>query len=353
MSRAPVVVAGFDARASAATDELAGLLEVLARRGVDAETVLVGDGELLPALRRSTPVTVLDEMRRRGPGRIALLAGQGALASSIKGARVRHWAHQRSGAALVVHDPTALVLVERGLRPSRVVVTPAATDGPGAAGLVTALGRFDVLWTARDAAQAERLRDLGTGPVPVVGDLALTRSARPLLRAPADRPVVALVPPAPAWSAIAHTVELVWQLGRQRPATRFTWLARSEEDRWLAHHDLARTGVASRVRVVDLEAWHRHPATVVVRSGYGAERSGALESAACGGVPVVGFDVDLPGAVAAPPPFAVEQLVAEVVALLDDPARGRELGRRLEAGTRARIDPGTRLAPVLAVLGSG
>ncbi|MGI8936844.1 MAG: hypothetical protein ACR2JF_01270 [Iamia sp.] len=349
-----VVVASMDALSGEVFDDLLHLVRFLTTRPLTVEVVLIGDGDRLRDLRREASVTVVDALRRRGPGRIAVAVGRNDLATRIKSHRLRRWVSTRADATWVVHHPRAASILRFAPHPPPVLVASAhgarAFDEARAVDLES-LADAD-LWLATTPAHRDQVANRTGRPALAVGDLTTAADVATLPRPGATPGPVTLLPPAGTWSAITHTVEVARLLAARCPQVTLSWIARSPEDRWLARHDIARLGLDDRVTLPPPEEWSRVRPSLVVRTGYAPGESEVAFAAAFAGVPVIGFDLsDLPDHGVEPlPPFAVEGLVDQAAALLDDPETAAAQGDRLRLATRDRLDLAHRLAPLLALL---
>ncbi len=127
----------------------------------------------------------------------------------------------------------------------------------------------------------------------------------------------------------------------------------TEDDRWLARHDVAHAGVAASCRVVDAaEPGLLDDVAAVVRTGYEQCHPELVLAAALAGVPVFGMELgDLPGATARTA-FDVEGLVDDVVASCEDPVVRQRAGEAARAGV-AHVDLDRHIGKVVDLIAPG
>lgn len=324
-----VVVATAHTEPGAPTDRLLLLVDWLRRRGVDVEIVSLGDGSALRRFRAAAPTTVVDELRRKGPARLPYLLGADRATAGIKSLRLRRWLARRRDATFFVHDPLAASLLRYMTEPpARVVAGLPAEEGTlssvraedleslhGAVGWVVTTPGQVVEVSARLGAHAE-----------VLGSM-IDRAALPPVRRGSRPGTVVVLVSGDLWHQPDHAIELTWQLLAGRPDTRVRWLVQGREATWLCRHDLAHVGLDEHVTLWSSD----HPdalddAAVLVRSGHRPERDDLMVAAALAGVPLVDWAGD---ELLGPPgvgPLDVEQAVARVIALLDDPDAAADVG---------------------------
>lgn len=325
-----VLIATAHTEPGTPADRLLALVSWLRRQGVDVEIVSLGDGAALQRFRRTAPVTVVDEMRRKGPARVPYLLGADRVAVGIKSVRLRRWLRRRSDRAVFVHDPLAASLLRY-------------LDGPPArivAGLSEATQQLEDLrpedrasldgaagWVVATAEQAAAVTTATGRPAEVLGTMIDRTTLRPV-RADLHGGAVVVLTSAAMWDRPDHAVELTWQLLERRPSTPVRWLVQGNEAAWLARHDLDHAGLTACVELWDADdADALDGVAVLVRSAYEPERDDVVLTVALGGVPVLSWaGDDLVG----PPelrPGDVEGAVVRVTELLDDPTSASEVGQ--------------------------
>lgn len=360
-NRNRVIIAAGDACKTETTNQIEHLIPLLEAPGRTVEVALVGDGERLRPLRKLTRVVVADRFRTSGLGGVARAVGLHGLAGRYKTWRVRRWSERAMDATWIIVDPRACSFPRHANRPPRAVIGALLAPGLRHRDLeATDRAVLDRarLWFAADETQVEELAAVVDVPVHFVGDLYQPDHLHPdLHRIPDADPTASPVVVSDAghlWEEVSHAVEVIAGLQARRPDVPIVWLVGSLEDEWLARHDLSRLDLAPGASV---EVVRRSSAPLpvrprfLVRTSYGATDPDLAVDLAFNRVPVIGFDLgDLPADATEPaPPFAVEHLVEQAVALLDDDRR-QEAGDRLYAAIRGWHDPVERLEPVLALL---
>lgn len=356
-----VIIASGDACKTETTNQIEHLIPLLEAPGRTVEVALVGDGERLRPLRRQARVFVADRFRTSGLGGLARAVGLTGLAGRYKSWRVHRWSERAMAATWIIVDPRACSFVRHASTPPQMVIGALLTPGshhkdleaPDREVLAAA-----ALWIAADEAQVEELTASVDVPVQFVGDLYLPDHLHPDRHPlppddPAGAPIV-ISDAAHLWEQVSHTVEVIAGVQAERPDVPIHWLVAPGEDEWLARHDLARLGLAPDAPVRIVRRTGPFPPVrplLLVRASYAATDPDLAVALAFNGIPTVGFDLgDLPvDAGTAAAPFAVEELVRQVIDLLDDDRR-REAGDQLHRAIRGWHDPLERLAPVLDLL---
>lgn len=327
-----VLIATAHTEPGTPADRLLALVAWLQRRGIDVEIVALGDGAALRRYRRTAKVTVVDEMRRKGPARLPYLLGADQLAVGIKSVRLRRWLRRRSDRAIFVHDPLAASLLRYLDEPPARVV----------AGLAESTQRLEdlrpedraslegaVCWVVATEEQAAAVAAATGRPAEVLGTMIDRDTLRPV-RSDLHGGALVVLTSAAMWDQPDHAVELTWQLLRDRPATPVRWLVQGQEAAWLARHDLEHAGLGGRVQLLDAdEPDALDGIALLVRSGYEPERDDIVLTVALGGVPVLGWaedDLIGPSELA---PGDVEGAVDRVCRLLDDPPSASDVGQRV------------------------
>lgn len=303
----------------------------LTRQGLQVEIVALGEGTRpdLARFRAVAPTTVVDRFRRHGMAAVPHLVGARRAASGAKRSQLRRWLGRRQGATLLVHHPLAASLVRYApQRPARVVAAFPESSwsleqlrDEDRATLADADG-----WLTCDEAQTEAVRAIFDGPVVQLGGATGTTlvdraDLPPARRADTTGAAVVLLPTIGSWDSVDHAAEVAWQVHRSAPDAPLRWVAETDDDQWLARHDVAHAGLDGVVRVVDAATpGLLQDVAAVVRTGYEQCHPELVLAAALAGVPVCGMELgDLPEA-SPRPSFDVEGLVAEVVAMCNDVA---------------------------------
>ncbi|MGB3409659.1 MAG: hypothetical protein WBA45_00570 [Microthrixaceae bacterium] len=316
----------------------------LKRRGLKVEIVALGEGTRpdLERFRSVAPTTVVDRFRRRGIATLPYLLGVTRLSQGAKVWKLRRFLSRRSGATLLVHDPLAASLVRYAPRPfSRVIA--AFPDSTSSLDSLRAEDRETLAesdgWLTSSAAQSAQIGEFygvpvveldsaatGTNFVDPDDLLEVTRSIDP-------SGAVVLVPSIGLWDSIDHAIEVASQLHHQLPDRPLRWVADTENDTWLAHHDLKHAGLDCVVQVRPSDdPTLLHDVAVVVRTGYQPAHQDIVLAAAIGAVPVRGMCTrDLPPTAPQTTAFAVEELTGELVALLGDSQALDRSGRALKS----------------------
>lgn len=303
----------------------------LKRRGLRVEIVALGEGTRpdLERFRSVAPTTVVDRFRRRGIATLPHLLGLTRLSHGIKVRKLRRFLARRSGATLLVHDPLAASLVRYTPSPfSRVIA--AFPDSTSSLDSLRAEDRETLSksdgWLTSSAAQSARIGQLYGVPVVELDNAATGASLvdpddlLEVRRSTEPSGAVVLLPSVGLWDSIDHAIEVTSQLHRRLPGRPLRWVADSENDTWLTHHDLEHTGLDSAVEVRRSDdPTLLQDVSVVVRTGYQPTHPNIVLAAAIGAVPVRGMCTrDLPPTAPQTSAFAVEELTGDLVALLGD-----------------------------------
>jgi hypothetical protein len=291
---------------------------------VQVELLALADGPDTEAFDAVVPTTVL----RRLPGTI--MGGVAAVAPArisqgLRGRALRRWMSARRGVDVLVHRPRAASVLRYAGGASPIV---GMLTGPSStlAGLrpedrhtlSAAAG-----WLVTETEQATEIAAELDSPCTLIGPMLHPSDLPPVTDAGADGAVV-MVPTPDTWSAINHTVEVARALAASRPDSPLRWTVASDEDEWLARHDVAHAGLADRVEVVDERARDVLDGVgAVVRTGYGTSPSALVVAARLAGVPVTGFSADASPTLGPSPELDVEHLVRTTAAVLDPDERVR------------------------------
>ncbi len=304
----------------------------LTRRGLSVEIVALGEGTRpdLERFRSVAPTTVVDRFRRRGVAALPYLLGITRLSQGAKVWKLRRFLARRAGATLLVHDPLAASLVRYAPGPfSRVVA--AFPDSTSSLDSLRAEDRETLAesdgWLTSSAAQSALISELFEVPVVELDNAATGASfvdpddLLEVRRSTDPSGAVVLLPSIGLWDSIDHAIEVASQLHRQLPDRSLRWVADSENDTWLTHHDLEHAGLDSVVEVRRSDdPTLLHDVSLVVRTGYQPTHPDIVLAAAIGAIPVRGMCTrDLPPSAPQATAFAVEELTGELVALLGDP----------------------------------
>lgn len=370
---------------------LVELIAGLDAMGVDVQTALVHDGPARGELEAGADVRVMPRLWPRSP---TGLAQSLALRVSVARAeQIRTWRTRRAGATVrgrpgvgsarrhwlrrpdCVHlnGPQAVPLLryrETEGVPVTTYVHPAhlGIEGLAPADRELLLDRTD-RFLAADDATASKL--VGTGvaesrvelaphplvfPAPLVLEPARTAS-RAALGLPKDS-VVLGVPPVPDWiDAPDLTLALAWELERQRgqDAPQVLWyeMPTDERRRWPIENDRDRMGLhtvhmvdqlpgaVDLLDLVDLVVLPTHSTAPVPELFVTWAAAHGTPVLCWHGHPLADEVADWTAGVVDPPD--VEAMAAQVLRLVDDPARRRALSRSGRVTTMERIE---RLAPL-------
>lgn len=370
---------------------LAELITGLHAMGVDIQTALVHDGPARRDLEAGAEVRVVPRLRPRSPSGLA--QSLALRVSAERAEQVRTWRTRRAGATVrgrrgvgpgrrrwlqrpdCVHlnGPQAVPVLryrETEGVPVTTYVHPAhlGIEGLAPADRALLLDRTD-RFLAADEATASELVSAGAeecrvelAPHPLVFPAPLvpepTRAAsRSALGLPAAS-VVLGAPPVPDWiDAPDLTLALAWELERQRgqDAPRVLWyeMPTDERRRWPVENDRERMGLHS-VQVVDqlpdsVDLLDLVDLVVLPTHSTAPVPELFVTWAAAHGTPVLCWQghpladevAGWTAGVVDPPD--VSAMAAQVLRLLDDPARRRALGRSGRVTTMERIE---RLTPL-------
>ncbi|MFN8050282.1 MAG: hypothetical protein U0Q22_02495 [Acidimicrobiales bacterium] len=327
------------------------LVDTLATLGATAEILVVGGVGDPTGWERVGPTVDLDHRFRRRTATVRRLVRPGEPDRNAPTRWRSRFLRRRGRAAWIACDTTALSLLSSlPIRPSVVVGVLA---DPGAVLRPEATAISPDLWLALTARQVGAgQHGAGIEVVQVVGSLSPTDID---VLAPPDGtaagPVVLSTPPG-RWEAVDHMVEVVDRLLMARPGLPLVVLTDPGDDLWLTRHDLAHVaGRNGEVTAVPRDALPRLRPPVIVRTGYVASDPDLVLAAAATGIPIVGFELgDLPElASTAVEPFAVEEMVGRVLAVLDT-ADGQSVAATFADAARGRGTPEERLQPLLALL---
>ncbi|MFN7149965.1 MAG: hypothetical protein ACK4V6_10840 [Microthrixaceae bacterium] len=319
-----LVVATESTSLAADGERLLRLVRWIQLADVRVELLALSDGPDTEAFDAVVPTTVL----RRLPGPV--LGGVAAVAPArvsqgLRGRALRRWMSDRRGVDVLVHQARAASVLRYGGGTSSIV---AMLTGPSST--LASLRPEDhrtlsgaAGWLVTESEQAAEIAaELGS-PCTVIGPMLHPSDLPAVTVAGADGAVV-MVPTPDTWSAVNHTVEVALALAAARPDTQLRWTVASDEDEWLARHDVAHAGLEDRVQVV-AERSHGvlDDVGAVVRTGYGTSPSPLVVAARLAGVPVTGFSVDASPTLGPSPELDVEHLVAATTAVLDPDERAR------------------------------
>lgn len=309
---------------AAGGERLLRLVRWIQSAGVQVELLALSDGPDTDAFDDVVPTTVL----RRLPGTV--LGGVAAVAPArvsqgLRGRALRRWMSARRGVDVLVHRPRAASVLRYAGGASPTVAMLAEPSSRLAAlrpedrrTLSDAAG-----WLVTEPEQAVEIASELGAPCTLIGPMLHPSDLPPVTLADADAAVV-LVPTPDTWSAVDHTVEVARSLADALPRTTLRWTVASDEDEWLARHDIGHAGLRGRVDLVS----QRDPTVLegvgaVVRTGYGTSPSPLVVAARLAGVPVTGFSDDASPTLGASPWFDVDHVVATTVSLLDPDERAR------------------------------
>jgi hypothetical protein len=320
----------------------------LTRQGLQVEIIALGEGTRpdLARFRAVAPTTVVDRFRRQGMAAVPHLVGAQRAATGAKRSQLRRWLGRRQGATLLVHHPLAASLVRYAPdRPARVVA--ALPESSWTLDRLRDEDRATLAevdgWLTCDEAQTRAVRAMFDGPVVQLGGASGTTlvdraDLPPARRSDTASGAVVLLATIGAWESVDHAAEVAWQVHRRAPGASLRWVAETEDDQWLARHDVTHAGLHDVVQVVDAATpGLLEDVSAVVRTGYEPSHPELVLAAALAGIPVCGMELgDLPGA-AARPAFDVEGLVDEVVEMCDDTAARERAGAAARAAV-AHLD---------------
>jgi hypothetical protein len=292
---------------------------------VEVELLALADGPDTEAFDEVVPTTVL----RRLPGTV--LGGVAAMAPArisqgLRGRALRSWMSDRRGVDVLVHRPRAASVLRYAGGASPIVgmlVGPSSTLADlrpeDRRTLSAAAG-----WLVAEAEQATEVADELGSPTRLIGPMLHPSDLPAVTAAVGADGAVVMVPTPDTWSSVNHTVEVAQALAAALPDVPLRWTIASDEDEWLARHDVIHAGLADRVDVVaERDRRVLEVVGAVVRTGYGTSPSALVVAARLAGVPVTGFSADASPSLGPSPELDVEHLVHTTMEVLDPTERAR------------------------------